>query len=443
MLEYIDTLESKLKNADYYRINIIEKEIQSSEIKEGVIDQIIDSQNKGLSIFYTFGKSSYFYSTNNLENVKNFNVNKDIKKIKNLDYVPKESGITDSKKIGTKSKNNFEDVVKELKDVSKLSPNIKSHNISYNTINEKRYTICENTNIKQEFNYGILYNHITAKSGNKVKSITDRICKSTNLDNFYKTILENNEEKEKLVIKSLKYKEGIKGEFKTILYGDITDLLCHEAIGHSLESDLTYYKESILWNKLKEKIGPENITLYDDPSPNTNYFGVFYYDDEGFPAKKKALIKNGYVNDFILTDKHSQLYDLKNNGGARCESYLHKPIPRMSNTYLKQGDLTYEELIQEMKNGVILRQGSGGQTNPMTGTYQFGIGFIDVVKNSEIVETRNNVSFSGNIFDALNQIELISKSYGEYFPGFCGKNGQKVFVGGGSPHVLLKKVRFK
>ncbi|PIU22059.1 MAG: hypothetical protein COT14_03625 [Candidatus Diapherotrites archaeon CG08_land_8_20_14_0_20_30_16] len=437
----IDKLKSKLKDCDFYRIMLEETNSESVVAKEGKVDAISTNESFGLGIFYTLGRFGYFYSTNNPNDLDNFKIDLALKKYSNLDYIPKESGIKDKKIIGEKSNLDLETIAKELSKTSKLRNQIVTHEIKYNNIEQERQIICENTDIIQKQYFGIGFNSIVAKEGNILRKDVNRIAKSTALNKYFDEFIFKNDGFENKTIEKLKFNEGIKGKFNIILDPSISSLLAHEAIGHACESDLVYNKQSILRNKIGKTFAKEFVNLIDDPTPKDDLFGSYYYDAEGFPAKIRHLIKEGKLNEYIANTRFSQLLKIENNGGSRTESYRSLPIPRMSNTSFLPGQKNFLELIDELKNGIILNGFAGGETDPTTGTYQFGVKEGLIVKNGQINETRVNISFSGQILKSLKNIVDISKDIKMESPGFCGKEGQTVFCDSFDPYLLIKNVR--
>jgi TldD protein len=438
----IDKLKSKLKDVDFYRIMLEENYSENIIAKEGKIDSIAQNNNFGLSIFYTLGKFGYFYSTNDPKDLDKFKIDFAFKKYSNLDYKPTESGIKDKKIIGKESNLDLENIAKELSKVTKLKNGINSHFADYDYSKQTRMIICENTEIEKISNYGFSRNELVVKKGNTLRFEKNRTGKASALNKEFFDFQSKNESFEKTAFKKLDYKEGLSGTFDVILDPHLSGVLAHEAIGHGCESDLVYNKQSILRNKLGTKLAPSFVNLFDNPDPTKeNRFGGLYYDDEGYPAQNKQLIKNGKLNEYITNTRFSQLMKIKNNGGARAETFNHNAIPRMTNTYFEPGNKTLNELIEEMKNGVLLCNGYGGEVDPTLGTYQFGVKDANIIKNGKLNEPRVNLSFSGNILDSLKNIVDLSKAEKERSPGFCSKAGQEVYVTCFGPYILIKNVR--
>jgi len=440
MFDAIDKLKKKLKNAEFYRIFYEQSETESLGAKDGKIESIATDHNEGISVFYVRKGFSYFYATNDSKNIDKFEMLNNNRLPKNIDYRLTESWVKDKKVIGKPAKHQASEFVKDISSATKLDKKIVTNVGRYSYAKKKRIIVCPNTEIEQTKYIGTLGFSATAKDGNKVRDDYVRHGISTAVDDVSEMI-NKNVEMRKEVEKKLQYKEGISGSYDIIIDPDLSDLLAHEAIGHATESDLIGENFSILKGKLEKTLAPKFVTLLDDPTPKDDLFGAFYYDDEGFPAKRKELIKKGILNEYIVSSKYSSKLDLKNNGGARAESYSFLPIPRMSNTSFESGKSNLDEMISEMKEGVILSKGSGGQVDPNSGVFQFGVREGRLVKNGEIVSNHVNLTFGGNILDALKNIVEVSKQVNKDNPGFCGKEGQHVPVGGFGPYLKIKSVK--
>jgi len=438
----IDKIKAKFKHMDFYRIFIVEKKVNNISANNGKIENIEDKILNGMSVFFVKNKKSYFYATNELKKINEFNPDVVKNMPKNIDYEPRESMIKDNITIGKKTNLDLETITKKFIKATKPKPKSVSRKGKYIFIEDTRQIISENTDItkKTYYNFAMLFN--TVKENNVIREDYVRFGIPTGLNDI-DPFLEKYDKNYNETIKKLKYKESkLNGKYNIVLTPDLVDLLAHEAIGHATEADLVYNDYSVLKNKLNTKIGPDFITLYDDPTDNA-LFGTIKYDDEGFKAKKKTLIKNGILNDYILNDRFSQLMGLENNGGARSQNYDFLPIPRMTNTHLKEGNTPLEEILNSEKEIIFLKGFRGGQTNPTNGIFQFGIKDGEIIKKGKTTERFVNTQLSGNILDILFKIKAVSKEKGEQSPGFCGKSNQTAFVSGKDPYILLKEVFLK
>ncbi len=230
----------------------------------------------------------------------------------------------------------------------------------------------------------------------------------------------------------LKAKLPPSGEMNVVADQTLAGVFIHEAFGHAVEADHVMQGASVLSDKVGKRVACEDVNIYDDPT--VREFGFYPFDDEGVKAEKRVVVENGVLKDFL----HSRVTAKKMNskpGNARAEG-LNFPIVRMSNTYLDEGDYTFEELLKEAKNGVYLVGSRGGETNPATGYFQFNAQYGFIIRDGELKEMIRDVSLSGYTLEILKDVKI---GRGLRFdPGFCGKEDQLVPVSDGSPPILIK-----
>jgi len=226
------------------------------------------------------------------------------------------------------------------------------------------------------------------------------------------------------------------GRMPVLLDPELAGVFFHEAVGHACEGDAVLEGTSVLRGKLGERIAPETVTLYDDPTQKG--FGYFPLDDEGVKARRRALIESGVLKDYLHSrESAAKLEGVPGNG--RAESAAHLPLPRMSNTVLEKGDSSFEEMLEEMKEGVYMRGSLGGVVEPSHGFFLFSAKYGFLVRNGEIAEPVKGVSLSGDVLRTLWDIVLIGKRRYWVGSGYCGKLGQTVPVDQKMPFILLRE----
>ena len=224
------------------------------------------------------------------------------------------------------------------------------------------------------------------------------------------------------------------GKFPVIADPQLTGVLIHEALGHAVEGDLILQNDSILKGKLGETIASDIVNIFDDASKKDG-FGYYPYDVEGVKTKPNQLVKDGKLISLLNSRETASKLGMKSTGNARS-IIADKPIVRMSNTYLQPGDNTFEELIEDIPDGIYLKGSRGGQVDTGKGIFQFNAAEGYLIKNGEISTPLRDVSLSGNILETLNNIDAIGNDF-ELSVGFCGKDGQTVPVGDGGPHTRI------
>ncbi|MGC8895857.1 MAG: metallopeptidase TldD-related protein [Candidatus Bathyarchaeia archaeon] len=239
----------------------------------------------------------------------------------------------------------------------------------------------------------------------------------------------------KRAVEQLRAKPPKGGTFPVILGPNVVGVFVHEAFGHLAEADLTL-SGSVLLDKLGKKIASGVVTFYDDGTVD-GAFGSFKYDDEGVPAQKTLLIKDGVVVGLMHSRETAQKFNTKPTGNMRAEDFRVEPIIRMRNTFMEPKDYSFEELIEDVKFGYYFKSFRGGQAN-LDGTFQVGIQEAYEIVNGELGEPVRNASISGNTLETLFKVDAVGKDF-ELWPGRCGK-GQTAFVCDGGPHVKVKEV---
>ena len=240
----------------------------------------------------------------------------------------------------------------------------------------------------------------------------------------------------KRIIDQLMAKTPKGGRFPAVIGPNVIGVFIHEAFGHLAEADLTI-SGSVLADKFGKKIASDKVNVYDDGTIE-GAFGSFKYDDEGIPAQKTLLIKEGNIVGLMTNRETAGKLGLPPTGNARAESFRHRPIIRMRNTYLAPGDYSLEELLEGIKFGYYLKSFRGGQAN-LDGTFQVGIQEAYEIVNGEIDKPIRNLSISGNTLETLLKVDAVGKDF-ELWPGRCGKDGQTAFICDGGPHTRVKEV---
>jgi len=152
------------------------------------------------------------------------------------------------------------------------------------------------------------------------------------------------------------------GIMDVVLSPELSGIAAHESVGHPQEADRILGREGaqagesyLTKDSLGTKVGSKEANVSDDPTiPHSN--GYSPVDDEGVAAKKRRLIVDGKITEFLQNRATSSLLKVRNNGASRSSGFDREPIIRMSNTFVEPGDYaTTEELIKEVKDGIYLK----------------------------------------------------------------------------------------
>ena len=249
----------------------------------------------------------------------------------------------------------------------------------------------------------------------------------TDIEQFGRTIGEK-------AVRLLDAKPAPSCNFPVIADPELTGVLVHEALGHAVEGDLILQNDSILKDKMGCKIASDIVNIFDDASLKEG-FGYYPYDVEGVKTAPNQLVKDGELISLLNSRETASKLNMKSSGNARS-AISDQPIVRMSNTYLQPGDNTFEELIEDIPDGIYLKGSRGGQVDTGKGIFQFNAAEGYLIKDGEITTPLWDVSLSGNILETLKNIDAIGNDF-KLSVGFCGKDGQTAPVGDGGPHTRI------
>ena len=165
--------------------------------------------------------------------------------------------------------------------------------------------------------------------------------------------------------------------------------------------------------------------------------GSYRYDDEGVPAKKTYLLREGQLVGRLHSRETAATMGEQPTGNARAISSQFPPIVRMTNTYIEPGTATFEEIISDVQEGLYVRNWYGGMTSMEQFTFSAGEAYA--IRNGRVEELMRPVLLTGNLFTTLENLDAIANDLDMNQGGGCGKGGQSpLAVSNGSPHIRIR-----
>jgi TldD protein len=234
-------------------------------------------------------------------------------------------------------------------------------------------------------------------------------------------------------------KPVVPGKYTVILSPLAAGIFAHESFGHKSEADFMVGDETMKkeW-AIGKKVGSDILSIVDTGLiPGSGYAP---YDDDGTKATETWLIKNGILSGRLHSASTAALLGEKLTGNARAVNFEYEPIVRMTTTYIKPGNKTLQELIEEVEDGFLIEEvkhGSGMSTFTLAPSLSYRI------KNGKIIEPVNISVISGIVFETLSQIDGLSNNLElhSFVTGGCGKMEQfPLPVGFGGPYVRVKNM---
>ena len=263
-------------------------------------------------------------------------------------------------------------------------------------------------------------------SGTFDKNFTDPAKLYPVIDSLYEQIMQK--------------REGIYAEagLKTcILSGELTGMLAHEAVGHTVEADLVL-GGSVAAHNLGKVVASETVSLVDFAHTALGVEAPLpvYLDDEGTPAADAEIIKDGVLVGYMNSRESAQHFGMNPTGNARAYSFSDEPLIRMRNTAVLPGKDKLEDMIASVEDGYYFTSTNNGQADT-TGEFMFGVCMGYEIKNGKLGRAILDTTISGVAFEMLKTVDMVSDQMHWTSSGFCGKK-QPMPVGCGGSDIRCR-----
>lgn len=228
------------------------------------------------------------------------------------------------------------------------------------------------------------------------------------------------------------------GRMSVVISSEAGGTMIHEAIGHGLEADLVQQGLSVFSKKIGQQVASPLITVIDD-STIPQKRGSFRFDDEGTPSQRTVLVENGILKGYMYDKLTAKKDGVMPSGNGRRQSYRHRPIPRMTNTFIAPGEIPPEKIIRSVENGLFVQKMGGGQVNTITGDFVFDVQEGYLIRKGSIEEPVRSSTLVGNGPEVLKSIDMVGSDLG-FSIGTCGKDAQGVPVSDAMPTVRIPEL---
>ncbi len=448
------------RGASYAEARLEENESSGFLLKNSNLDVSGFDINTGIGIRFLINKSLGLVSTNELdkEEIKRL-IEEAISTTRKSSKISDETGFSEYKAVKksyhVKQSEKIQDksITEKLNFLLNLDKGLKDAQGRYisfsDTLSKKYYTNSEGSEITSEIpRLGIVF-YLTVTENNKSAQIYKQMGASSGYEVIKKWQLEKNIKGEIDAIRNnlKKGSKSPKGKLDVVIGPEITGIAVHESVGHPYEADRILGREGaqagesfVNRNMLNTKIGSNVVNVVDDPTLE-NSSGFYLYDDEGVKARKKHLIKNGIISEFLHNRSTSSIMNTKSNGSARANTYNVEPIIRMSNTFALPGNHTVEELIEDIKLGIYMKTFMEWNIDDKRFNQKYTANDAYLIKNGKIVKPIRNPKLEITTPSLWRSIDAVGKDI-DYNTGSCGKGEpmQAIPVWFGGPSLRLRNV---
>ncbi len=153
------------------------------------------------------------------------------------------------------------------------------------------------------------------------------------------------------------------------------------------------------------------------------------------------LIEKGILKTFLTDKLNARLMGSESTGSGRRESYHHIPMPRMTNTYMLNGEDVPADIIKSVKRGLYAVNFGGGSVDITNGKFVFSASEAYLIEDGKVTRPVKGATLIGNGPEALKYVSMVGNDLAlDEGIGTCGKAGQSVPVGVGMPTVKLDRM---
>ena len=431
-------------------------------IENGEIEYVKDKSDEGIGIRILKDGAWGFYANTN---PKSFEEIKEgiLLAIKNVSYFSKKKNnptklipvtIKKTKKdYPVFKKPNLEELIKVGLECDKIileKPRIKKSTINpWYTINSKYFVSSEGSEILQNFTDVVIEMTATAHESGLTQSVNiteggrggmDQITKNNKAQNSANDISEK-------ASQLLGAKPAKEEKATVIMNPDFVSLLTHEILGHPSEADRVLGKE-MAWaggawwkNKLGERIGSEQLNVFDDPTIEES-LGWYYFDDEGVQTQKTTLVENGILKNHMQNRETCIAFGTQSTGNMRATNYRFMPLIRMACTCIGSGDWKVDEMIKEVKSGYLISNMKIPSIDMKRYNWSISCQYAQKIENGEVTDLLRDVIVIGTAPEFFESIDACGNDFTVRPITNCGKGDpmQSMMMGNGGPSIRGKAI---
>ncbi len=236
-----------------------------------------------------------------------------------------------------------------------------------------------------------------------------------------------------------------------IIGGTQLALQVHESCGHPIELDRVFGTEAsyagtsfLTVDKLKEfRYGSDIVNIVADATAPGG-LGTFGYDDEGVPAQRTDIVKDGIFSGYLMSRETAPRIGLRSNGTMRADGWNRIPLVRMTNINLLPREGTLEGIIADTKDGIFVDSNKSWSIDQRRINFQFGCEIAWEIKNGKRVRLLKNPVYTGITPQFWGGCDAIAGASEWHIWGIpsCGKGepGQSAHVGHGVAPARFRNV---
>jgi len=229
-------------------------------------------------------------------------------------------------------------------------------------------------------------------------------------------------------------------------------LQVHESVGHATELDRIFGSEAAYAGTSWVSPGAIGSLTYGSDLMNVvadatepGGLGTFGWDDEGVAAQRVPIVEAGRLVGVLSSRESAAELGLPRSGGtARADGPDRAPLIRMTNVDLLPGDLSMEELLEDVDEGVYMETNRSWSIDDKRLNFQFGTEVGYRISHGELGALVRNPIYAGMTPEFWRSMDAVGDASTWQLWGVpnCGKGqpGQVARVSHGAPVARFRRV---
>jgi TldD protein len=242
------------------------------------------------------------------------------------------------------------------------------------------------------------------------------------------------------------------GVTTVVIDAEQMELQVHESVGHPTELDRVYGTEAAYAGTsfLKPddlgslRYGSEHMSITAD-STTPGGLGTFGFDDEGVPAGRQPVVREGILSGFLTSRETAARIGSGSGGSMRADSWSRMPLVRMTNLHLEPGEGSLDELIGGVDEGVFLQTNKSWSIDDKRLNFQFGTQIAWEIKGGELGRMLRDATYTGQTPVFWGSLDAVAGEDEWRLHGLtnCGKGqpGQHAHVSHGASPARFRNVQ--
>jgi TldD protein len=229
-------------------------------------------------------------------------------------------------------------------------------------------------------------------------------------------------------------------------------LQVHESVGHPTELDRVLGTEAAYAGTsfLKPgdlgslRYGSEHMSITAD-STTPGGLGSFGFDDEGVPAGREPVVREGILSGFLTSRETAARIGSGSGGSMRADSWSRMPLVRMTNLHLEPGEGSLDELVAGVDDGLFLQTNKSWSIDDKRLNFQFGTQIAWEIKDGKLGRMLRDATYTGQTPVFWGSLDGVAGPEEWQLHGLtnCGKGqpGQHAHVSHGASPARFRNVQ--